>query len=52
MGDIDQIRDTTKFNYEHDGIYVFKPHPHRFLSLFIEGKKIIPLRSKNRNCQS
>jgi phage-related protein len=41
MGDMGQIRDTTKFNYEHDGIYAFKPKPFRFLAFFFEGKKII-----------
>lgn len=41
MGDMGQIRDTTKFNYEHDGVYAFKPQPHRFLAFFVEGKKII-----------
>lgn len=41
MGDIGQIKDTTKFNYEHDSIYAFKPKPYRFLAFFVEGKKII-----------
>jgi phage-related protein len=41
MGEMGKIRDKTKFNYEHDGIYAFKPKPYRFLSFFMEGKKII-----------
>lgn len=41
MGDFGYISDKTKFRNENDGIYAFKPHPNRFLSFFIEGKKII-----------
>lgn len=41
MGDIGKIRDETKFRNEGDKIYAFKPQPHRFLSFFVEGKKII-----------
>jgi Phage derived protein Gp49-like (DUF891) len=41
MGEIGKIRDETKFRNEGDKIYVFKPQPHRFLSFFIEGRKII-----------
>ncbi|MGL4368251.1 MAG: type II toxin-antitoxin system RelE/ParE family toxin [Spirochaetota bacterium] len=41
MGVSGKISDTTKFNFEGDGIYAFKPQPHRFLSFFIIGKKII-----------
>lgn len=41
MGDIGRIRDQTKFRNEGDKIYAFKPQPHRFLSFFVEGKKII-----------
>lgn len=41
MGDIGQIRDITKFRNEGDGIYAFKPKPHRFLCFFYEGGKII-----------
>lgn len=41
MGDIGKIRDETKFRSEGDKIYAFKPQPHRFLSFFVEGKKII-----------
>ena len=43
MGDTGKIFDKTKFNYEGDGIYAFKPQPDRFLSFFTEGKKIIVL---------
>ena len=41
MGDIGKIRDETKFRNEGDKIYAFKPQPHRFLSFFVEGRKII-----------
>src|SRR5690606_27524226 len=41
MGDIGKISDQTKFRNEGDKIYAFKPQPHRFLSFFVEGKKII-----------
>jgi phage-related protein len=41
MGDIGKIRDETKFRNEGDKIFAFKPQPHRFLSFFVEGKKII-----------
>lgn len=41
MGDSGEIKDTTKFNYEGDQIYAFKPKPDRFLCFFYVGKKII-----------
>jgi len=41
MGDIGEIKDTTKFNYEGDHIYAFKPKPDRFLCFFYVGNKII-----------
>ena len=41
IGDIGIIRDETKFRSEGDKIYAFKPQPHRFLSFFVEGRKII-----------
>jgi transcriptional regulator with XRE-family HTH domain len=41
MGDTGRIRDESKFRNEGDKIYAFKPQPHRFLSFFVEGKKII-----------
>jgi hypothetical protein len=41
IGDVGEIKDTTKFNYEGDKIYAFKPKPDRFLCFFFEGKKII-----------
>lgn len=64
MGDVGKIRDETKFRNEGDKIFAFKPQPRRFLSFFVEGKKIIvtnafwkkqeklPLAEKNRalNC--
>ena len=41
MGDFGQIRNQQKFNAEGDQIYAFKPIPHRFLSFFFAGSKII-----------
>lgn len=41
MGDVGEIKDITKFNYEGDKIYAFKPKPDRFLCFFYEGNKII-----------
>lgn len=41
MGDFGKISDTTRFNNEGDGFYAFKPQPHRFLSFFVVGKKLI-----------
>ena len=34
MGDFGKISDKTKFNFEEDGIWAFKPKPDRFLSFF------------------
>ena len=36
-----EIHDKTKFRFEGDRIYAFKPQPERFLCFFYEGKKII-----------
>ena len=41
MGDRGDIKDKTKFNYEGDQLYAFKPKPDRFLCFFYIGKKII-----------
>ena len=41
MGDFGKIFDKTKFRYEDDGIYAFKPQPDRYLSFFTDEKKII-----------
>ncbi len=41
MGDIGEIRDKTKFNYEGDRIYAFKPNAERFLCFFMYGRKIV-----------
>jgi hypothetical protein len=41
MGDVGEILDKTKFRFEGDKIYAFKPQPNRFLCFFYEGKKII-----------
>ena len=37
MGDLGKINDITKFRNEGDGVYAFKPKPHRFLCFFFEG---------------
>lgn len=41
MGDYGKIHDITKFRYEGDSVFVFKPQPDRFLSFFVKEKKII-----------
>jgi phage-related protein len=41
MGDFGKIYDKTKFIYEGDKIFAFKPQPDRYLSFFTSGKKII-----------
>lgn len=41
IGDAGEIKNTTKFNYEGNQIYAFKPQPDRFLCFFFEGNKII-----------
>ncbi len=41
MGDAGEIKNKTKFNFEGDKIYAFKPYQDRFLCFFFEGGKII-----------
>jgi phage-related protein len=41
MGDFGKIYDNTKFTYEGNKIYAFKPQPDRYLSFFTKDKKII-----------
>jgi phage-related protein len=41
IGDYGKIFDKTKFRYEGDGIYVFKPQPDRYFCFFTKGKRII-----------
>ena len=41
MGNIGEIKNKTKFNYEGEKIYAFKPQPHRFLCFFFSGSKVI-----------
>lgn len=41
MGDAGEIKDTTKFNYEGNQIYAFKPRPDRFLCFFFSGRKLV-----------
>jgi len=43
MGDIGKIYDKMKFRHERGEIYAFKPQPHRFLSCFCKGQRIIVL---------
>ena len=51
MGDFGKISDKTKFNFEEDGIWAFKPKPDRFLSFFTSGKKIIITNAFKKKCQ-
>jgi phage-related protein len=41
MGDFGKIYDQTKFTYEGDKIYAFKPQPDRYLTFFTKDKRII-----------
>ncbi len=41
IGDFGKINDKTKFRYEGNDIFAFKPKPDRFLSFFVKGNKII-----------
>ena len=41
IGDFGKIFDKTKFRYEGDEIYAFKPQPDRYLCFFKKGQKII-----------
>lgn len=41
MAEVGEIKNKTKFRYEEDKIYAFKPQPHRFLCFFFKGHKII-----------
>lgn len=41
IGDTGKIRDASKFRNEGHKVYAFKPQPHRFLSFFVEGRKIV-----------
>ncbi len=41
IGDMGVLNNEQKFRYEGDKIYAFKPKPHRFLSFFYAGNKII-----------
>jgi hypothetical protein len=41
LGDIGKIQNKEKFRYEGDKVYALKPKPHRFLSFFFEGSKVI-----------
>jgi hypothetical protein len=41
MAKVGKILNKTKFRYEGDSIYAFKPKPDRFMCFFYSGKKII-----------
>jgi phage-related protein len=41
FAEIGEIKDRTKFNFEGDALFAFKPIPHRFLCFFVKSKKII-----------
>ena len=41
IGDTGRMTDESKFRNEGDKIFAFKPQPHRFLSFFVKGRKII-----------
>ncbi len=51
IGDFGQINDKTKFRYEGDDIFAFKPKPDRFLSFFVKGNKIIVANGFQKNTQ-
>jgi len=41
MGDGGEIKNKTKFMYEGDKFYAFKPQPDRFLCFFYDGQRVI-----------
>ena len=41
MAELGILRDQTKFRFEGESVYAFKPQPDRFLCFFFKGKKII-----------
>ncbi len=41
LGDLGKIQNKEKFRHEGYKIYAFKPQPHRFLSFFFAGGKVI-----------
>ncbi|MFZ4618754.1 MAG: type II toxin-antitoxin system RelE/ParE family toxin [Rectinemataceae bacterium] len=51
MADVGKIYDTTKFTQETKKLYAFKPHPHRFFSFFIKGKRIIIVSAYQKQSQ-
>ena len=51
LGDFGKISDKTKFNFEDDGIWAFKPKPDRFLSFFTSGQKVIITNAFEKKCQ-
>jgi phage-related protein len=51
MADTGKIFDRAKFRHEAGEIYVFKPRPHRFLSCFWKGKRIVVLTGFTKKSQ-
>jgi phage-related protein len=51
MGDFWKIYDKTKFTYEGDKIYAFKPRPDRYVSFFTKDKKIIVTNAFRKKAQ-
>lgn len=41
IGDDGKIKDKTKFNYEGNQIFAFKPQPQRFLCFFMRERKLL-----------
>ena len=41
MGDHGEIKDKSKFRFEGDKLFAFKPQPDRFLCFFYDGQKVI-----------
>jgi hypothetical protein len=51
MGDVGELKDKTKFNYEGDKIYTFKVRPNRFLCFFFENKRIVITNAFKKKCK-
>lgn len=51
IGDFGLIMDKEKFRNEGSKIYAFKPHPHRFLSFFFSGSKIVVTNAFMKKCR-
>ncbi|PKL16345.1 MAG: hypothetical protein CVV49_16745 [Spirochaetae bacterium HGW-Spirochaetae-5] len=51
IGDYGKIHDSSKFRFEGDSIFAFKPQPDRFLSFFVKDKKIIVANAFHKKSQ-